>query len=80
MVPDEPETAKEDTKGDPEGAKEDSKGEASAPASKKRKISQITKDLDDHKVEPENSQKSSKKLKLETDPQSSAMVVISRQL
>ena len=47
--------------------KEDTKGETSAPASKKRNISQITKDLV-HKVEAENSEPSSKKLKLETDP------------
>ena len=46
--------------------KEDTKGETSAPASKKRNISQITKDAvfksDDKKFKP-----SSKKLKLETD-------------
>ena len=60
--------------------KGEKKGETSAPASKKRSISQITKDLDNDKVEAENSEKSSKKLKLETDPQSSAMVVISSKL
>ena len=60
--------------------KEDASGEKSVPASKKRNISQITEDLNDQKVEPENSQKSSKKLKLETDPQSSEMVVISSEL
>ena len=59
---------------------EGEKGETSAPSSKKRNISQITKDLDDDKVEPENSQKSSKRLKLEIDPQSSAMIVISSKL
>ena len=59
---------------------ESEKGEASATASKKRNIAQITKDLDDDKVETENSQKSSKRLKLETDLQSSAMIVISSKL
>ena len=54
--------------------------ETSVPASKKRSLSQITKDLDNDKVEAKNSDKSSKKLKLEIVPQSSAMVVISSKL